>query len=57
MTTNISTDLAGHCVTLAFQRNHEIEAIGTEPPERVPLICSGNLKISFNDLGGTFSPK
>ena len=47
--TSISTDITGSALTLFFRRNPQ--SLGREGlPEAVTLICSGNLKIAFNDL-------
>ncbi len=48
-TTSISMDLAGDTVSLIFERDHQWEG-PPGLPEQVTLRCSGDLKISFNDL-------
>jgi len=54
-TSDISTDLAGDTITLAFDRDHRWKGPDALP-ERVLLKCSGNLRIAFNNLAGTAVP-
>jgi hypothetical protein len=52
---SIGTDVSGNAITLTFQRDHQWP--GPEGlPEKVALICSGNLQIVFNNLVDTPVP-
>jgi hypothetical protein len=48
------TDLGGSEVRLSFVRNEY--ALDLELPSKVALVCSGNVKIAFNDLGLLAAP-
>ncbi len=52
---SFGTDLAGREVKLGFTRNgHAIEP--DKLPSKVALICTGNVRVVFNDLGKISAP-